>query len=118
MASPPPPSPLEEYQNDPKYPPDKATSGWSAKDDDDDVNGWKLSHDALRHELECLTTGMAAVVAARPVETWHVRTLHSIWTYHHEHWQKHQAAEETFYFPFLQRRIKFPDTVRSNKIAA
>jgi iron-sulfur cluster repair protein YtfE (RIC family) len=106
---------LAEYQNDPQYPPDKA-DGWISTENDNDI-GWKLSHDALRHELGCLSKAVASLEKQQPpLESWHIQSIHSIWKYHYDHLIKHQQAEETFYFPFMKKRIRFPESVRTKQL--
>jgi hypothetical protein len=112
---------VADHQADPRHGPTKGTDEqWheSVYDDHAD-NGWRLSHEALRHELDSLTKAVDAVVELSSscsdkdnnigmVQ----KSFQSIWRYHYDHLLAHQKAEDALYFPFLRRRIRFPDAVR------
>jgi hypothetical protein len=116
---------VADHQADPRHGPTKATDEqWheSVYDDHAD-NGWRLSHEALRHELDSLTKAVDAVVELSSSSSCSdkdehnnnigmvQRSFQSIWRYHYDHLLAHQKAEDALYFPFLRQRIRFPDAV-------
>ena len=103
---------LNQYQKDPAFLPDKTETWVTSKDQD----GWVLSHNSLRGELEEMRAALTAITNSSNSETttidsWKLECLQSIWKYHLDHVVLHQKAEEEVLQPFLETRVKYPTQV-------
>ena len=102
---------LNQYQKDPAFLPDKTETWVTSKDQD----GWVLSHNSLRGELEEMRAALNAISTTKSetttLEAWKLKCLQSIWKYHVDHVVLHQKAEEEVLQPFLETRVKYPTQV-------
>lgn len=86
------------------------TAEWVVPPSDD---GWVLSHDALRLDMEDLQRLLdalsAQVAAGRPLEKWQLEAAQGAWRYHAHMLTVHHDTEEQLYFPLLRTRFEVPD---------
>ena len=105
---------LKQYQKDnSSFGPDK-TGTWVTSIDQD---GWVLSHNSLRGELDEVSAACAAILSTKNNKTdtllaaWKLQCLQTVWKYHADHVVLHQKAEEEVMQPFLETRVKYPKQV-------
>jgi len=110
-----------EFQEDPFFPPDKASTwfGWNKEED-----RFFLSIQSLRGEYEELEKCMAALPDLSYTgqkedrryryEDWQEDCLKAAWNYHSEHVKRHTNWIETVLLPFLETRVKCPDSLKKN----
>lgn len=75
-------------------------------------DGWVLSHDALRLDLQdmqrLLDSLSSQAAAGRPLQPWQLKAALHAWRYHEHMLRVHHQTEEELYFPLLRTRFEVP----------
>mmetsp|Transcript_19814 Transcript_19814/g.29224 ORF Transcript_19814/g.29224 Transcript_19814/m.29224 type:complete len:255 (+) Transcript_19814:107-871(+) len=89
-----------------KFKPDKGES-WKHPPESD---GWTLSHNSLRGEMNDISAAMHALNDKYPEKLpgWAVLSLIKIWKTHQEHMLSHHENEEKIVSPFMAKRCLAP----------
>ncbi|KAG2489353.1 hypothetical protein HYH03_012183 [Edaphochlamys debaryana] len=81
-------------------------------------DGWKLSHDAIRRDMDALLSGLertrALVESGRALEAWQVAHMQLLVKdmYHNVH--AHHDHEEEIFFPWMESRVVVPPKMSSD----
>lgn len=85
------------------------TAEWKVPTSQD---GWVLSHDALRLDMDDMSRLLEALYqqaeSGRAVEQWQVDAAAEAWRYHAHMLTVHHESEEELYFPLMRTRFDVP----------
>eukprot|EP01083_Nonionella_stella_P017121 47850_1 len=101
-----------EWQDDPKFKPDKSST-WTSPVEQD---GWVHAHNALRGEIKDISLCLQSVSKKFPndIPSWTSESIKTMWSLHKEHIISHHDNEDKIMTPFMKKRIKLPDKLESD----
>lgn len=95
-----------QYKLSDEFPPTRE-SEWTIPAGKD---GWSLSHNALRGEMEFLDKAVTKLSQEEKLEEeWKVTSLLAMWKHHRNHVVCHHTAEDVVLQPALEKRFKYPE---------
>ena len=74
-------------------------------------DGWMLSHNMIRQEVNELIAGLKTVSSkySNSAPEWVVDSIKKIWSHHYDVVMDHHRNEEEIMNPFIRTRVNFPD---------
>ncbi|KAG2444363.1 hypothetical protein HXX76_001119 [Chlamydomonas incerta] len=76
------------------------------------LDGWKLSHDAIRFDMDNLAAGISKtremLASGKPLAGWQVTDIHSVTKHFYHEIRMHHDHEEDVFFPYLEKKVKVP----------
>ncbi|KAG2447096.1 hypothetical protein HYH02_007845 [Chlamydomonas schloesseri] len=81
-------------------------------------DGWKLSHDAIRFDMDNLAAGIAKtqelLASGKPLAAWQVTDIHAIARHFYHEIRMHHDHEEDIFFPYMEKKVTVPPKMSSD----
>ncbi|PNW88084.1 hypothetical protein CHLRE_01g013500v5 [Chlamydomonas reinhardtii] len=82
------------------------------------LDGWKLSHDAIRFDMDNLAAGFSKtkemLASGKPLAGWQVTAIHAVTKHFYHEVRMHHDHEEDIFFPYLEKKVKVPPKMSSD----